>query len=81
MGYDSFGLPAENAAIKEGVHPRKYTEKAINNFVMQQKKIGLSYDWSRMLMTHTPEYYKWDQFFFLKSFSRTVNDRIRKMPI
>src|SRR3990167_3913673 len=48
MGYDSFGLPAENAAIKEGVHPKKYTEDAINNFITQQKKLGLSYDWSRI---------------------------------
>jgi len=70
MGYDSFGLPAENAAIKEGVHPKKYTEKSINNFIEQQKKLGLSYDWSRILMTHTPEYYKWNQFLFLKLFER-----------
>src|SRR3989344_3356060 len=66
MGYDSFGLPAENAAIKEGIHPKKYTEKAIENFIIQQKNLGLSYDWSRILMTHKPEYYKWNQFFFLK---------------
>ncbi len=66
MGYDSFGLPAENAAIEEGVHPKKYTDKIINTFIKQQKELGLSYDWSRLLMTHTPEYYKWNQFFFLK---------------
>lgn len=66
VGYDSFGLPAENAAIQEGVHPRKHTDKIINNFVKQQKELGLSYDWSRVFMTHTPEYYKWNQFFFLK---------------
>ncbi|MEX2017292.1 MAG: class I tRNA ligase family protein, partial [Candidatus Pacearchaeota archaeon] len=66
MGYDSFGLPAENAAIKEKSHPKKFTEKAIANFIEQQKKIGLSYDWSKMVTTHSPEYYKWNQFFFLK---------------
>jgi len=66
MGYDSFGLPAENAAIKNGVNPREYTEKAISNFIKQQKELGLSYDWSRVLMTHKEKYYKWNQFFFLK---------------
>ena len=66
MGYDSFGLPAENAAIKEKTHPKKYTDKAINNFIKQQKSLGLSYDWTRMLKTSDPEYYKWNQYFFLK---------------
>ena len=66
MGYDSFGLPAENAAIKAKVHPKKYTEDAIKNFIKQQKSLGLSYDWDRVLATHSPEYYKWNQYFFLK---------------
>lgn len=66
MGYDSFGLPAENAAIKANVHPKEFTEKAINNFIKQQKSLGLSYDWDRMVSTCTPEYYKWNQYFFLK---------------
>jgi leucyl-tRNA synthetase len=66
MGYDSFGLPAENAAIKANVHPKKYTEKAIVNFIKQQKKLGLSYDWSRLIKTSDPNYYKWNQFFFLE---------------
>jgi leucyl-tRNA synthetase len=66
MGYDSFGLPAENAAIRAGEHPRSYTEKSINNFIRQQKELGLSYDWSKMLYSHDSEYYKWNQFFFLK---------------
>ena len=65
-GYDSFGLPAENAAIKANSHPKKFTELAINNFIEQQKSLGLSYDWSRMLKTSDPEYYKWNQYFFLK---------------
>ena len=66
MGYDSFGLPAENAAIKAKTHPKKYTENSIKNFIEQQKAMGVSYDWGRILETHKPEYYKWNQFFFLK---------------
>ncbi|NOZ76934.1 MAG: leucine--tRNA ligase, partial [Euryarchaeota archaeon] len=66
MGYDSFGLPAENAAIKAGIHPKKFTDDAISNFITQQKAMGLSYDWDRMISTCTPEYYKWNQYFFLK---------------
>lgn len=66
MGYDAFGLPAENAAIKAGEHPKKYTNNSINNFILQQKSLGLSYDWSRMIKTCEPEYYKWNQYFFLK---------------
>jgi len=66
IGYDSFGLPAENAAIKVGEHPKKYTEKAILNFGKQLKSLGFSYDWKRKLSTHDKEYYKWNQFFFLK---------------
>ncbi|MCH8329616.1 MAG: leucine--tRNA ligase, partial [Nanoarchaeota archaeon] len=70
MGYDSFGLPAQNAAIEEGAHPKTYTERSINNFIKQQRELGLSYDWSRILMTHKPDYYKWNQFFFLKFFEK-----------
>ncbi|MBW2997864.1 leucine--tRNA ligase [Candidatus Woesearchaeota archaeon] len=66
MGYDSFGLPAENAAIKAGVHPKEYAEGAMANFIRQQKELGLSYDWDRLVKTSTPEYYRWNQFFFLK---------------
>lgn len=66
MGYDAFGLPAENAAIKEKVHPKKFTLIAINNFIKQQKALGLSYDWDRMIITCEPDYYKWNQLFFLK---------------
>lgn len=70
MGYDALGLPAENAAIKDGIHPEKYTQEAINNFIRQQKLLGLSYDWSRLIDTSQPEYYKWDQWIFLKMFER-----------
>jgi leucyl-tRNA synthetase len=66
MGYDAFGLPAENAAIKAKTHPKKYTEDAMKNFMMQQRAIGISYDWSRMFATCYPDYYKWNQYFFLK---------------
>ncbi len=66
MGYDSFGLPAENAAIKFKSHPKRFIDKAIESFVKQQKALGLSYDWSRMIMSHDPKYYRWDQWIFLK---------------
>src|SRR3989344_2279784 len=66
MGYDSFGLPAENAAIQAKIHPKKFTEKAIQNFIKQQKALGLSYDWNRIISTCEPEYYRWNQYFFLK---------------
>ncbi|MBS3134134.1 class I tRNA ligase family protein [Candidatus Woesearchaeota archaeon] len=66
MGFDSFGLPAENAAIKNKSHPKIFTENAINNYIKQMKELGLSYDWSRTLMSHDPNYYKWNQYFFLK---------------
>lgn len=66
MGYDSFGLPAENAAIKAKSHPSKFTDESIHNFIRQQKELGLSYDWTRMIKTSDPEYYKWNQYFFLK---------------
>jgi len=70
MGYDALGLPAENAAIKAGEHPQSFTNKCINNFITQQKALGLSYDWDRIVMTCLPEYYKWNQFFFLEFFKK-----------
>ncbi len=70
MGYDSLGLPAENASIKEGVPPEDYTKKSIKNFIKQQKSIGLTYDWSRMINTSDSDYYKWDQWIFLKLFEK-----------
>lgn len=66
MGYDALGLPAENAAIKAGTHPEEYNKKSIQNYIRQQKELGLSYDWSRVLSTDDPKYYKWDQWIFLK---------------
>ncbi len=66
MGYDAFGLPAENAAIKQGVRPDKWTFDNIDHIRSQQKRIGFSYDWEREVITCTPEYYKWNQWFFIK---------------
>jgi len=70
MGYDSFGLPAENAAIKYKSHPKIFIDKAIESFMKQQKALGLSYDWSRLIMSHDPNYYKWDQWIFLKMYEK-----------
>lgn len=58
MGYDSFGLPAENAAIDHGANPEEWTDKNIETMKEQQKRIGLSYDWTRMIYSHDPNYYK-----------------------
>ncbi len=66
MGFDSFGLPAENAAIKRGIHPYVWTMNNIENMRRQLKSIGAIYDWSREVITCLPEYYKWTQWFFLK---------------
>ncbi|HEB10727.1 MAG TPA: leucine--tRNA ligase [Spirochaetales bacterium] len=66
MGFDSFGLPAENYALKTGTHPRISTEKNILLFEKQIKALGFSYDWDRNISTHTPEYYRWTQWIFLK---------------
>ena len=64
MGFDSFGMPAENAAIKNGVHPAKWTYSNIENMERQLREMGLSYDWDREAITCSPEYYKWTQWFF-----------------
>ena len=70
MGYDSFGLPAENAAIKSNSHPKTFTDEAIINFIRQQKALGLSYDWTRRLQSHDPAYYRWNQFLFLQLYKK-----------
>ena len=66
MGFDASGLPAENAAIKANKHPKEFITKAIKNYIKQMKDLGLSYDWSRTLKTCDPNYYRWNQFIFLK---------------
>jgi leucyl-tRNA synthetase len=68
MGYDSFGLPAENAAIKEGEHPRVIVERNIVAIRRTMKRLGWAIDWSREFSTHDPDYYRWTQWLFLKFF-------------
>ncbi len=68
MGYDAFGLPAENNAIKTGEPPREATERSIESFRRQFREWGISIDWSREIGTHTPEYYRWTQWIFLRLF-------------
>jgi leucyl-tRNA synthetase len=69
MGFDAFGLPAEQFAVEHGVHPRVTTENNIDNMLRQLKAIGLSYDWDRKLATTDVDYYKWTQWIFLKLFN------------
>ena len=70
MGYDAFGLPAENYAIKTGTHPATTTFKNIEHFTQQIKALGFSYDWDRCVMTCTPDYYKWTQWIFLQLYKK-----------
>lgn len=70
FGWDSFGLPAENAAIDNGAHPGQWTKANIDNMRRQLKLMGLSYDWDREISTYTPEYYKWNQLFFIEMYKR-----------
>jgi leucyl-tRNA synthetase len=72
MGYDAFGLPAENHAIKTGEHPRDSTRKSIETFQRQFRQWGISIDWTRELATHEPSYYRWTQWIFLKLFERDL---------
>jgi leucyl-tRNA synthetase len=70
MGWDSFGLPAENAAISNNTPPRQWTLRNIANMKAQMKRLGFAYDWSREVTTCFPEYYRWNQWFFLKLYER-----------
>src|SRR5438067_1058555 len=70
IGWDSFGQPAEQAAIKRGIQPREWTEENIEHMKRQMRRLGISYDWSREIAAHRPDYYKWDQWFFLKMLER-----------
>lgn len=80
MGWDAFGLPAENYAIRTGTHPEAVTRQNINNIKKQMKDAGLSYDWSREIDTTDPNYYKWTQWIFLKMFEEGLAYEA-KMPI
>lgn len=70
IGYDAFGLPTENYAIKTGIHPRIVTETNVKRFRAQLQRLGYSFDWSREVNTTDPEYYKWTQWIFLKFFEK-----------
>ena len=72
QGFDAFGLPAENAAISRNINPMKWTFDNIDNMRGQFNLMGNSYDWTRELITCTPEYYKWNQFFFLKMYEKGI---------
>ncbi len=80
MGWDAFGLPTENYAIKTGIHPAKVTENNIKVFKKQMNSLGLSFDWSREINTTDPKYYKWTQWIFLQLFKKGLAYK-KKMPI
>ena len=82
MGWDAFGLPTENYAIKNKIHPAIVTEKNIAHFKEQLKMLGLSFDWEREVNTTSPEYYKWTQWAFIQMFnSYYCNDKQQARPI
>ena len=78
MGFDAFGLPAEQFAVEHGVHPRVTTEKNIDNMLRQLKALGLSYDWDRKLATTDVDYYKWTQWIFLQLFNSWYDEEAGK---
>jgi len=80
MGYDAFGLPAENAAIREGGHPRDVTERNIAAIREQMHRMGWAIDWGREISTHEPEYYRWTQWLFIRFFERGLAYR-KEAPV
>ena len=79
MGWDAFGLPAEQYAIKTGQHPRETTKKNVDNFRTQLQRLGFSYDWSREVSTTDPEYFKWTQWIFLQLYNAWFNRTTKKV--
>ncbi|MBS1766563.1 MAG: leucine--tRNA ligase [Acidobacteria bacterium] len=79
LGWDSFGLPAENAAIKHGIHPAIWTRQNIADMKAQIQKMGISYDWEREIASYLPEYYRWNQWFFLQMWKRGDVFRAERM--
>jgi len=80
MGWDAFGLPAERAAMRENIHPALITQRNVDNFRRQIKRIGFSYDWQREVSTAAPDYYRWTQWIFLKLFERGLA-YVAEMPV
>ena len=84
MGWDSFGLPAENAAIANNTPPREWTLRNIANMKAQMNRLGFAYDWSREVTTCLPDYYRWNQWFFLKLYEQGLayrkNSRVNWCP-
>ena len=80
MGFDSFGLPSENYAIKTGIHPNVITKENIEKYTKQLKSLGFSFDWDRVFSTTDPEYYKWTQWIFLKLYEKGLAYK-QKIPI
>lgn len=80
MGWDAFGMPAENAAIKHGIHPAKWTYSNISRMRKQLKRLGMSYDWSREVTTCSPDYYRWTQWLFLFLYHRGLAYK-KKAPV
>ena len=72
IGWDAFGLPAENAAMQHGSHPARWTDDNIAHMRRQLRRLGISYDWDRELATCRPEYYRWEQLFFLRMLERDL---------
>lgn len=79
LGWDSFGLPAENAAIKHGIHPAIWTRQNIADMKAQIQRLGISYDWGREIASYLPEYYRWNQWFFLQMWKRGDVFRAERM--
>ena len=80
IGFDAFGLPAENAAISRGIHPYEWTMSNVDNMRRQLRSIGAIYDWDREVVCCLPEYYRWNQWFFIKLYEKGLAYRA-KAPV